>query len=211
MERLRICNTEGAGGMIKIYFVRHAQPVSPWPDDRTKPLTEQGLADRQVVMDVMGDIPVDAVYCSTYRRSIETIEAFAASRGLEIVTEERLRERKAGPDSWSHLVRRWADFSHSEDYGECLRSVQNRNIEVIHKLLDKHAGQTLLIGTHGTALSTILHYFDATFGEKDSWRFLNSLPYIIRLDFEGRQCVGKEELHWNERGYTAHSNVPRNV
>jgi len=195
--------------MTTIYFVRHAQPVSPWVADRTKPLTPQGLADRQAVIDTLGDAPIDAVYCSTYTRSIETIAAFAQARGLDIATDERLRERKSGTDSWAHLERRWKDFSHSEDFGECMRSVQNRNIQVIRALLDKHNGQSLLIGTHGTALSTILHYYDPSFGCDDFLRFLNSLPYIIRLDFDGQTCTGKEELYHNDRGYTAHSSVPR--
>ena len=194
--------------LTSIYFVRHAQPVSPWKngnDDRSKPLTPQGLADRQVVLDTLGDTPIDAIYCSTYTRSIETIATFAELRGLPIHTDERLRERKSGFDSWAHLERRWANFSHSEDFGECLRSVQNRNIEVLRQLLAIHEGQALVIGTHGTALSTILHHYDPAFGCGDFLRFLNSLPYIIRLDFDGQTCAGKEELHWNERGYLHHA------
>lgn len=31
--------------MTQIYFVRHAQPIYSWEDDRTRPLTEEGLAD----------------------------------------------------------------------------------------------------------------------------------------------------------------------
>ena len=189
--------------MTKIYFVRHAQPVAnaDWPDDRTRPLTAQGMADRQVVMDVMGDIPMNAAYCSPFARSMETIAAFVQMRGLEIVTDERLRERAAGAENWEHLERRWADFLYFEEGGESLQSAQTRNVEVLREILDRHDGQTVLIGTHGAALSTILHHCDAAYGCADYRRILNSLPYIIRLDFEDRRYIGQEELHWNDCGY----------
>ena len=35
--------------MTKIFFVRHAEPDKSVKDDRTRPLTEQGLADTQYV------------------------------------------------------------------------------------------------------------------------------------------------------------------
>ena len=193
--------------MTTIYFVRHAQPVAnaDWPDDRTRPLTAQGLADSQIVLDILRGIPVDAAYGSPFARSLDTIAAFVQSRGLAVTTDERLRERKAGAENWEHLDRRWADFSYFEDGGESLHSAQTRNMEALHDILDKHSGQTLVIGTHGAALSTILHHCDNRYSADDYRRILNSLPYIIRLDFDGRQYIGQTELHWNNRGYAAHT------
>ena len=31
--------------MTKVYFVRHAQPEHDWEEDRTRPLTEEGVGD----------------------------------------------------------------------------------------------------------------------------------------------------------------------
>ena len=51
-----------------------------------------------------------------------------------------------------------------------------------------------MVGTHGTALSTILHYYDNSFGVDDFMRLIDFIPYIIRLGFEGRELVEKEEI-----------------
>lgn len=41
-----------------------------------------------------------------------------------------------------------------------------------------------MIGTHGTALSTILNFYDNSFGCEDFLRIIDWMPYIIELDFE---------------------------
>jgi 2,3-bisphosphoglycerate-dependent phosphoglycerate mutase len=90
--------------------------------------------------------------------------------------------------------KRWADLSFCEPDGECLQSVMDRNMAALNDILDKHKGENVMVGTHGTALSTILHYFDNSFGVEGFLRIINYMPYIIRLGFEGRELVEKEEL-----------------
>ena len=36
--------------MTKVYFVRHAQPEHDWEEDRTRPLTEEGKKDSEIVL-----------------------------------------------------------------------------------------------------------------------------------------------------------------
>lgn len=36
--------------MTELFFVRHAQPVANWDDDRTRPLTDEGLKDTDKVL-----------------------------------------------------------------------------------------------------------------------------------------------------------------
>jgi|GEM_PF-266041 len=198
-------NERGYPGIAKIsttvYFVRHAQPVKGWTDDRTRPLTEQGKQDRRAVADALRDVDIDAFISSPYARSYDTISLCAAERGMDIATDERLRERKVGINSSPHLAGRWADFDFCEEEGENLRSVQDRNMAALFEILDSHSGQTLVVGTHGTALSSILNYYDHTFGLDEFVRILHSLPYIVRLTFNGRECIGKAEVLKLDRGY----------
>lgn len=35
--------------MATVYFVRHAQPEFSWADDKTRPLTNEGIADSEKV------------------------------------------------------------------------------------------------------------------------------------------------------------------
>ena len=59
--------------MTKVYFVRHAQPEFSWVEDLTRPLTEEGKKDSKIVLDFFKDKKIDVFYCSTYKRSIDTI------------------------------------------------------------------------------------------------------------------------------------------
>ena len=84
--------------MTKIYFVRHAQPDFNHVNDYTRPLTEEGMEDRKIVLETLKDKNIDAFYCSPYLRSIQTIEETAEYYGMEIQLDERLREREKGND-----------------------------------------------------------------------------------------------------------------
>jgi len=122
---------------------------------------------------------------------------------MHIYTDERLRERQAGENGYhTELIeKRWKDFDFCEKGGESLRSVQSRNIEALHEILIKHQCKTIVIGTHGTALSIILNYYDPGFNCDSFKRIWFWMPYVIRLDFHGTNIVGKEELLMIERGY----------
>ena len=189
--------------MTTVYFVRHAQRRRGWGDDRTCPLSEEGLADRAVVLDILRDVPVDAFCCSPYRRSMETIEPAAAFFGLPIHTDERFRERCSGPmgNNREMFRRRWSDFAWHEPGGECLGDVQARNIAALYDLLDAHAGETVVLGTHGTALSTMLNFFNPAFGCDDFLRIIDWMPYVLKATFDGRALIGLEELGHVEKPF----------
>ena len=176
-----------------IIFVRHARSQYG-EDDRTRPLTDDGLKSRKVVLEALKEFKIDCFMISPYRRSMDTIQPAADFFGMSIVTDERFRERKAGNWETGWLEKRWADFSCAEENGECLASVQARNVEALKEIISEHAGETVVIGTHGTALSTILNYYDDSFGLKDFMRIVGWMPYIVELVFDGNKLVEKKEL-----------------
>lgn len=182
--------------MTSIYFVRHAEPDHDWEDDRTRPLTREGLEDRMKVLEVLKDIKIDCYFSSPYKRSFDTIKECAKFHGMEITSDERFRERRRGlnSDVDGMLQKRWSDFNFHEQDGEPLGVIQKQNIEVLKEVLKKHSGQNIVIGTHGTALSTIINYFYPSYSCDDFLRIIDYMPYIIRLDFDGTNCIGKEEL-----------------
>ena len=148
---------------------------------------------------------MDAAVSSPYQRSIDTIAPCAEQHGLAIATDERLRERMAGPggNGPGMFEKRWSDLAWHEEGGESLAAVQQRNMEAVWELLEKYPGCNILVGTHGTALSTILHYFDPSFDCGQFQRIINWMPYVVRLDFEGKECVGKTEIMHVEKAYKA--------
>lgn len=189
--------------MTRVYFVRHAQPEHEHENDRMRPLTAEGREDAKAVLaffrslEMSGD-KIDAFYCSPYQRSMDTIAETSAFYKKEIITDERLRERQKGPGGNEHGMfrKRWADHDHHEEGGESLRMVQERNIAALQDILRANEGKNIVIGTHGTALSTILHYYDNSYNCDSFLRIIDWMPYIIELDFEGVEPVGKKEhLH----------------
>ena len=180
--------------ITRVIFVRHAQSLHPYSDDRTRPLTGAGLQDRSIVLDTLKSRHIDAFLGSPYRRSIDTIRLAADFFGMEIRTDERFRERQSGMDASGMLEKRWADFSFAEEGGESLGSVQQRNMEALRDVLHLYEGKTVVIGTHGTALSTILNHYDRSFGVESFRRIVRWMPYIVELAFEGESLVEKTEL-----------------
>ena len=189
--------------MTEIYLVRHAKPDHGWEEDETRPLTEEGMADARIVMDFFREIHVDGFISSPYRRSIDTIRTSAEEKRMSIKTDRRLREREKGPGGNTHELfrKRWADFSFHEEGGESLEMVQKRNMEALHEILEESEGKSVVIGTHGTAMSTILHYYDPTFSVRDFLSIIDFMPYIVRLTFQEKTLTAKEELLYLKKEY----------
>jgi len=189
--------------MTKIYFVRHAEPVHSWEDDRTRPLSQEGEADKAEVTMFFSKLAIDSFLSSPYKRSFDTIKESAEQFGKSIIMDERFRERQQGGGykNFEMIRKRWANFDFCEDGGETLNLVQKRNIEALNDVLLNYSEQSIVIGTHGTALSMILNYFDHTFNIDSFFRIIDFMPYIIRLDFEGINCINKEEMLIIEKPY----------
>jgi len=60
--------------------------------------------------EIFGGIKSDEFYCGPYRRSMDTIAETAAFYGKEILTDERLRERRKDPggNEYGMFQKRWA-------------------------------------------------------------------------------------------------------
>lgn len=189
--------------MTRVYFVRHAQSDWRSGSDRERGLTAAGMEDRRVVLDFLRDKPVDAFYCSPYRRSLDTVREAAEHFGLPIRTDERLREREAVPGGNCRELfrRRWADFDWHEPGGESLRSVQERNIAALTEILEQNRDRTLVVGTHGTALSTILNYYDPEYDCDSFLRIIDWMPFVVELDFDGTRFLSRTEHVHVEKAY----------
>lgn len=176
-----------------IYFVRYATPNFNNHDDLTRELTPQGLEDRKLVTEFLWDKDIEAALSSPYKRAFDTIKEFADARGLEIQIIDDFRERKVDnqwiKDMKRFCKRQWRDFDYKLPEGESLNEAQRRNIRALKQVLEIHHGKNVIIGSHGTALSTIINYFDNTFGYNEFEEIRNLMPWIVRFIFDGDKCV----------------------
>lgn len=187
--------------MTEIYFVRHAQPEYTWEDDRTRPLTAEGKKDSKIVLDFLKDKEIDVFYSSPYKRSFDTIADTADFFGKKILIDERFREREKGINGNNHGMyeKRWADHDYHEENGESINMVQKRNIEALTEVLAENEGKKIVIGTHGTALSTILNFYHSEFGCRDFLRIIDWMPYVVELDFDGNKLLSITEHCYIEK------------
>ena len=182
--------------MTYIYFVRHCQSDhTKNGDERLRPLTKEGLEDSHAVLHYLKDKNIDVFISSPYKRSYDTIAKTAEYYHLQIKTDERLRERKSGKNgnTFELFKKRWADKNYAESDGESLYSVQKRNIEALKEIIEIYRDKNIVIGTHGTALSTILNYYNPAFDCDSFMRIIDYMPYIIKIEFDRAQYAGMSE------------------
>lgn len=184
--------------MTNIYFVRHCEPDFSIHDDLIRPLTDKGLEDSKRVAEVLKSKKIHGIYSSPYKRAIDTVKELANALNLKVVTKEDLRERTITDqwiDDFNEFVKcQWEDFGYKLSKGECLRQVQERNITALKEILNENKGKNVVIGTHGTALSTILNYYNKTFGYEEFNRIKSIMPWIIVMEFKGEEFIEFKEI-----------------
>ncbi len=184
--------------MTQLYFVRHAQPLYRCHDDAGRELSAKGLVDREAVTRFLLDKQIDVVLSSPYRRALDTVRHFAETARMPIIHMADFREREVASewiDDFDAFCRQqWADFDFRLPGGECLREVQDRNIAGVRRVLRDYAGQRVVIGGHGTSISTVLNHYDPTFGYEGFESIRRLMPWIVRLDFDGETFLGMEKF-----------------
>lgn len=179
--------------MTRVYFVRHAQPNYDNHDDMTRELSEKGLADTALVTRSLSDKGISAVLSSPYKRAVDTVKGFADSAGLEVEIIPDFRERgidNVWIDDFNSFARRqWSDFDYKLSGGESLREVQRRNIAALKSAVERFEGKNIAVGSHGTALSTIINYYDPKFGYEDFEEIKPLMPFVVCFEFDGGKFV----------------------
>ena len=181
--------------MTTVYFVRHAESDKKVSNGAIRPLTEKGMNDSMLVTKYLGNKNIDCVLSSPFKRAIDTIADFAEKNSLQILTIDDFRERKSDSD-WNReidfypfLQRQWADFNYTLSDGEHLNDVQRRNINALNSVLKEYVGKNIVIGTHGTALSTIINYYDKSYGFDDFMKMIDLMPWIVKMSFDCKKCL----------------------
>lgn len=181
-----------------VYFVRHAEPDYSVHDDTIRPLTDKGKKDALKVADYLKDKNIEIALSSPYKRAIDTIKPFTDANHINIELVEDFRERKIDScwieDFVEFSQRQWKDFNYKLSDGECLHEVQERNIKSLEKFLKQYCGKNIVIGTHGTALSTIINYYESTYGYKDFDEIRLVTPWIVKFTFDEKTCPKIEKI-----------------
>lgn len=169
-----------------VYLIRHAEPNYDNHNDEERELTPKGLQDCQLLLDYFKSTAIDSIYSSPFKRAIQTVYDLANEKNLPIQVNENFKERKVD-DVWiddfnDFAKRQWQDFSYQLAKGESLQEVQDRNIRELQKILDRKE-KNLLISSHGTAISTIINYYDNQFSFDNFQDIKKLMPFVATLIF----------------------------
>lgn len=183
--------------MTELYFIRHCEPNYGNHDDTLRELTPKGQADTRLVTEYLRGKQIDVVLSSPFRRAIDTVSPFARSAGLPVITMPGLRERRVDSgwiEDFNGFTRRqWEDFSYKLSDGESLGEVRERMAACLEKILAEYAGRRVAVGSHGTALSVLVHTLRPSFAFKGFNRIRGVMPWAVHFTFAGRECVYVEE------------------
>jgi broad specificity phosphatase PhoE len=121
-------------------------------------LNELGRRQAQSLAQELTDVDLDAIYASDLSRARATAAAVAATHGLEVKLDPRLRERSFG--NWEGLTREevHAMPPGSRHDGETDEEVRERMLAAVQEIAAAHPGEEVLIVSHGGALNTLWHH-----------------------------------------------------
>ena len=190
--------------LTDIYFVRDAQSDLSIRQEDIRPLTEVGHADAKRVTAALLDKGISRVYSSPFVRCVDTVRHFADAIGVKVITVDDFRERCIGDwvdDFTGFSKRQWEDFDYRHPDGESLREVQDRNIKALNAVLTENTGRSAAIGTHGTALSTIMNFYDPTFGYDGFYSMIGKTPYILHFQFVNTSLKSIKEVVFEPQGW----------
>ena len=63
------------------------------------------------------------------------------------------------------------------------------------KVLEQYRDKTIVVGSHGTALSTIINYYDRNFGYSDFDKIRYLMPWIVEFTFKDKECVNIQKYN----------------
>lgn len=161
-----------AGTAVRILLARHGETVSNvegrWQGQTDSPLTERGLAQARELARALANESLAAIYSSDLGRAYQTAAVVAEPHNLPVTTEPRLRELDVG--RWTgrlgaeiretdfELMALWRDRPAELEIpgGETLAEAQARALACLDERLPAHAGQSVVVITHGALAQCIL-------------------------------------------------------
>jgi probable phosphoglycerate mutase len=145
--------------MATLLLARHGETQwnleGRWQGWADPPLNDTGRAQARALAEQLREIPFDAVYSSDLQRAHETAVIVAAPHRVPVVADPELREIDVG--SWSGLTKAEIDerFGGERSDGETREQHQARVLEAVERIARRHAGQRILIVTHGGTMRAI--------------------------------------------------------
>lgn len=159
--------------MTDLLLIRHA--TNDWVGDRLAGwtpgvhLNAQGRGQAAALAERLAPWPIHAIYSSPLERAVETAQAVAAGRGLEILIEEGVGETRYGDwtgQSIKELAKapEWVQVQFTPGLahfpnGESLGAMQARAVAVVERLRRQHPSDIVAIFSHADVIKAVAAYY----------------------------------------------------
>lgn len=134
------------------------------------PLNATGRQQAEAVARRFADMSLDAIYASGLRRAVETAQMahryhpkvpFAQNPDLDEMAWGIYEGTPPSPErdeALSDIYRRWdeGEYGAAVEGGESIIDVQTRGVRAVRDIVEDHAGETVLVVTHGRMLRVLL-------------------------------------------------------
>ncbi len=165
------------GQPLQIWFIRHGESEvnvpglpHPVPDGGISyPLTTKGVQQVTALARTLADVPITALYTSTYPRAIQTADAIAFQHGLTLALTPQAIEIDLGVKRdaedprvvYGAMAHKWViekDVTARHGNGETFADAQHRLLPFVRDLMNHHAQDTgvIVVVAHGATLGLLL-------------------------------------------------------
>jgi len=159
----------------RVLLIRHGETLLSGEDTFAGSvdvlLSENGEKQAKLLADRLSSVSISAVYSSPMKRSVKTASFIAEPHNLEVQTYDGLKEINHG--RWEEKTRGVVEMQFPVEYksweadpftiapegGESGLNVLNRAIPVIHKIVEKHLNQTIVIVSHKATIRLLIASF----------------------------------------------------
>lgn len=179
--------------MTIIGFVRHG--VTAWnKEGRAQgssniPLDEEGVETAKKLAVRLADEEWDAIFTSPLTRARQTADLIASESGIEVVEDERLRERSGGliegttePERQQKWGPQWRELDLQFETAE---NVVARGLEFVNEQVQKNPNQRLIVVSHGSFIKRII----VALMEDDSYTIKIDNTSLTIINIEKKSCL----------------------
>lgn len=188
-----------------LYFVRHGE--TDYNRHRimqgrriNSSLNDLGRRQAEALAERFADVELDAIYTSSLRRAIETADAVSAHHpnapryalpGLDemcwgVYEGEPWSERLE--TMLDEMYSRWnaGEYDYRVEEGESIYDVQDRCTDAVDRIVREHAGDTVLIVSHGRLLRVLLAtILDVGLERMDEFKHANTCVNLLTFSTSG--------------------------
>src|SRR5258708_98929 len=197
------------------YFVRHAESeknvlnvISNSIEKDRFGLSKEGLSQAENLARQIKELGIDLIFTSDFLRTRHTAEILAKKIGLEIKTDERLREYNVGEFEGKSEKEWQNEFANKHDLwteapkgGETWAEVQKRMVDFVNEVNQKYEGKKILVVGHGDPLLVLMRHFGS---ERPYPKYVEVFEINVSIVDLHRPYIDDVVLKCKECGKDAH-------